>query len=105
MTTMINIPTEPRLAADAAVIFGRYGLTVADAMTKILRNVVATGTVPAEIKRERSLDLVIRRGNAAVARMQEQSVLNGNSEMTMDEIDAVIAEVRSERRRNVQNSD
>ena len=88
MATMINI--EPRLEADAAVIFGRYGLTVADAMTKILRNVVATGTVPAEIKRERSLDEAARQLKEAVAYLQEQSVRNGTSEMTLDEINAEI---------------
>ncbi|MCL1998473.1 MAG: hypothetical protein FWG65_06880 [Turicibacter sp.] len=40
----------------------------------------------------------LERFGDAMKSMQEKSVLNGNSKMTMDEIDAIIADCRRERR-------
>ena len=96
MATTISV--EPRLEADAARICGYYGLSVAEAVNEFFRNMVSNGALPFEIKRERMLDEAAKRLKANVAYMQEQSVLNGNSKMTLDEINGIIAEVRSEMR-------
>ncbi|MCL1998400.1 MAG: hypothetical protein FWG65_06510 [Turicibacter sp.] len=40
----------------------------------------------------------LERFGAAMKSMQEKSVLNGNSEMTLDEINAIIADCRREKR-------
>ncbi|MCL1998398.1 MAG: hypothetical protein FWG65_06500 [Turicibacter sp.] len=42
--------------------------------------------------------VIIAEAKAAVKSMQEQSVLNGNSEMTLDEINDIIADCRREMR-------
>ena len=47
---------------------------------------------------EKQRDAILARGMEAMREMQEISLANGNSEMTLDEINAIIAEVRKEMR-------
>lgn len=99
MATMLNI--EPRLEIDANNLCQKLGVTIADVFNAFLRNMVSTGALPTEVKRELTLDEVAQRLDDNITYLQQQSERNGNSEMTLDEINAIIYEVRNERRRNV----
>ena len=54
-----------------------------------------------KIKRDIDMQMQARKQFAeAIREMQKESVINGTDKMTMEEIDAIIAEVRKEKRGN-----
>jgi len=95
-TTNLNIRIDRDLKAQADDILGRMGLNLSTAVNVFVRQMVNERAIPFRIRlneeeiRERALE--------ALKDMQAQSVINGTSEMTMEEIDAEIAAYRREMR-------
>ncbi|GHU58762.1 hypothetical protein FACS1894133_4150 [Clostridia bacterium] len=93
----LNIAIETQLKADAELLCGKVGVSITDLVNEVFRKMVITGELPVKVKKPLSRAEVIQFGKEAAIRMREQSAKNGNSEMTMDEIDEIIAKSRRER--------
>jgi len=76
------------------------GLNATSAVNMFIRTVVRTRALPfivTDTVAEQDNRIVMAKMKDAILSMREQSVTNGNSDMTMDEINAVIAKYRQEK--------
>jgi DNA-damage-inducible protein J len=96
--TNISIRIDEDIKKDAETLFAKLGLTLSSATNVFYRQAVRTQGIPFPLvvtdnepskKTKTALKEAIR-----IA--QEQSVINGTDNMTMDEINAIIAEGRQE---------
>lgn len=81
------------------------GINMSAAVNMFIHAVVREQKIPFNIYSDR--EKILRQGKESLKRIQEESIKNGTSEMTMEEIDAEIALARKERRernRNAKNS-
>ena len=74
------------------------GMNVTTAINMFMRAVLRTRELPFVVTDAVTDKDVLFQAKAALKAMQEQSVINGNSEMTLDEINAEIALARKEMR-------
>ena len=80
-----------------------FGMSSNTAFNIFARTVIKKQRIPFEMESER--EAVIRRGWEAAERIRQQSVENGTSNMTLDEINEEIRKYREERRiKNNQNA-
>ena len=96
MTNVINI--EPRLVADAELIFGKWGLSVSEAVTMFFRKTVLTGEISADVVNELERKETLRQLREVAEEIRADAKRNGTSEMTLEEINFEITESRRERR-------
>ena len=73
-----------------------FGMSSNTAFNIFARTVIKKQRIPFEVESER--EAVIRRGWEAAERIRQQSVENGTSNMTLDEINEEIRKYREERR-------
>jgi len=95
-TTNLNIRIERDLKAQADMILGKMGMSLSTAVNVFVRQVVQERAIPFRI--HLSDDDVLLKAKEALKDMQAQSLINGTSEMTQDEINAEIAAYRKEKR-------
>ena len=91
---LIQVRVDSETKAAAATLFEALGMDISTAVRAFLKKAIAEGGMPFEMK----LDESTRRAMAAVKSMRETSDDNGNSEMTLDEINEEIAKARRERK-------
>ena len=95
----VFIPMETQVKSEAEKIFKKIGVSIEEIVKAVYHETVSAGELPFEVDEAFiEKDEVRRRGLEAIKSMQEESVRNGNSEMTMEEIDAEIEACRRERR-------
>lgn len=99
-TTSLNIKIDRNLKTQADVLFNKMGMTMTTAVNVFVRQAVQEQAIPFKIYVDEDI-IVLSNAKQALRDMQEQSVINGTSEMTMDEIDAEIAAYRQEKRGRV----
>lgn len=99
-TTNINIRMEKVLKEQAESLFSALGMNMTTAFNVFARQAVRQGKIPFEIaltadeqKRQARKEL-----GEVFKETQRQSVINGTDNITMDEINDIIAEVRQESR-------
>jgi DNA-damage-inducible protein J len=100
--TNVSIRVDEDVKKEAENLFATLGLTLSAATNVFYRQAVRTRGIPFYItaiekeppKRER--DAILARGKEAMREAQEQAIINGTSEMTLDEINEMIAECRQE---------
>ena len=97
MSSLIQVRVEDDLKKEATELFDEIGLDLSVAIRLFLRTCVKEGGIPFEMKAYR--EKVFEDGKRAIANMQRISEENGNCNMTLDEINAIIAEAREEMRR------
>ena len=95
--TSLNIKMDRDLKAKADALFGKMGMTLTTAVNVFVRQAVQEQAIPFRIYVDND-DAALSMAKEALKDMQAQSVINGTSEMTMDEIDAEIAAYRQEKR-------
>lgn len=88
----VNIDKETKVAASA--IFEPLGMDLSTAIKAFLEKAIAEGGMPFAIE----LDETTRQAMQAAQSMRETSEKNGNSTMTLDEINEEIAKARKERK-------
>ena len=91
---LIQVRVDAETKAAAATLFEALGMDISTAVRSFLKKAIAEGGMPFEMK----LDESTRKAMAAVKSMRETSEANGNSEMTLDEINDEIALARRERK-------
>ena len=90
--TNISIRIDEDLKRDAEAVFAKIGLTLSAATNVFYRQAVRTQSIPFHLSAaETDSQMQARRQfGEAIRAAQEQSVINGTSEMTLDEINDII---------------
>ena len=91
---VLQIRVEDELKNQAGAIYNELGMDLSTAVRMFLKRSVLVGGIPFDTKVDESTLKAIQ----AVRQMQEISKLNGNSEMTLDEINEEIRLARLERK-------
>ena len=103
-TTNINIRMDKALKEQAESILAEMGMNMTTAFNIFLRQTVRERAIPFQIALEKPNGgaqgkwLARKEFATLIGTIQEDSVKNGTDKMTMDEIDAIITEVRRESR-------
>jgi len=104
--TNISIRVDEDVKKDAETLFAKLGLTLSAATNVFYRQAVRTQGIPFPLvavdiePAKKSRDTIMARGLEALKEAQEQALLNGTSDMSLDEINKMIAELRQEYRRS-----
>jgi len=96
--TNISIRIDEDVKKEAEALFSEIGLTLSAATNVFFRQVIRTRGIPFPLtvaETDSKIQTRKKFGEAFKA-AQEQSVINGASEMTLDEINDIIAECRRE---------
>lgn len=91
---LIQVRVDAETKAAAAALFDALGMDLSTAIRSFLKKAISEGGMPFDMK----LDDTTREAIAAVKAMREISEANGNSKMTLDEINDEIREARKERK-------
>ena len=93
-TTTINVRVDETVKNNVEILFDLMGMNISTAVNVFFKQCLMEGALPFQprVKRFDTLDDVLRE-------TQTQAKINGSSEMTLDEINDVISEVRKESRR------
>ena len=92
---IVQFRVDDELKKQATEVFENLGIDLSTAMRMFLKKSVMCNGIPFLVFNEpKPRDP--SKGLAALKRMQEISEANGNSEMTLDEINKIIAEARRE---------
>lgn len=94
---IIQIRVDEQLKEDSSKVFENIGLDMSTAIRMFLIKSVEWGTIPFPLATNKQREDF----GKTVAEMQEISKNNGNDEMTLDEINEIIREVREERRKKM----
>ena len=97
-TINVTISVDRDTKRDAENLFTKLGLTLSTAANVFFRQAVMSQGIPFPIttasQNEDDGGFLLRE---ALRKTQEQAVINGTSELTLDEINEIIAEVRHDK--------
>jgi len=94
--TNISIRIDEDIKKEAEALFARLGLTLSAATNVFYRQAVRTQSIPfplTAVEADHKMQARKEFGQAVKA-IQEQSLINGTSEMSLEEINGIIAECR-----------
>ena len=94
MANTLQVRIDDDLKTQATMVYDQLGIDLSTAVRMFLKKSVAVNGIPFEVRNDSSRD----RAMAALNECREISESNGNSEMTLDEINAEIAAYRRERK-------
>lgn len=97
-TNVLQVQVEDSLKDQATAVYEGLGIDLSAAVRIFLKQSVIENGPPSDLTAYFRRELVIQKGLKAIERMQDESERNGNSNMTLDEINAEIAASRAERR-------
>lgn len=92
---VLQIRVDDELKKQASIIFDELGLDLSTAIRMFLKKAVIERGLPFDTK----IDETTLKGIIAIEQMRAISEANGNSEMTLDEINEEIRLAREERKR------
>jgi len=103
--TNVSIRIDEDVKKDAETLFAKLGLTLSAATNVFYRQAVRTQGIPFPLVAvdieppKESREAILTRGLEALKEAQAQAVFNGTSDMSLDEINEMVAEVRREYRK------
>ena len=92
--TMLQIRVEEDLKTQATLLFNELGLDLSTAIRLFLKKSLQVGGIPFDIR----LSENAQKAMTAIEGMRAKSEANGNSNMTLDEINEEIKMARKERK-------
>ena len=92
---LIQIRVDSETKAAAIALFDALGMDLSIAIRSFLKKAIAEGGMPFDVK----LDESTLKAMAAVRSMRETSEANGNSKMTLDQINEEIKKARKNRQK------
>ena len=95
MSTMLQVRIDDDLKTQAALVYDQLGMDLSTAVRIFLKKSVAVNGIPFEVKNDSSTN----RAMAAINNMRRTAKKNGLSDMSLDEIDNIIANTRTARKR------
>ena len=101
-TTNLSIRIDRALKEEADQVFNALGMNLTTAITVFVRQAVRQKKIPFEIAlypESEGNGNIMKNAKAATERIWQSSVRNGTDKLTMEEIDAEIADVRSARKK------
>lgn len=90
MGSLLQIRIDEDLKNQATALYESMGIDLSTAVRMFLKKSVAVQGVPFELRNEQKK----AEARAAIKEMNDISKANGNSEMSLDEINEIIAETR-----------
>lgn len=103
--TNISIRIDEDVKRDAENLFAKLGLTLSAATNVFYRQAVRTQGIPFPLtlveSQNETREAILAKGLAAMKASQTQALINGTSEMTIDEINAEISEYRNEKKNSI----
>lgn len=90
MGTMLQIRIDEDLKNQATAVYESLGIDLSTAVRMFLKKSVAVNGVPFELRNEQKKAEI----RAAIKEMNDISKANGNSEMSLEEINEIITETR-----------
>ena len=93
----LNIKIDRNLKSQADMLFNAMGMTLTTAVNVFVRQAVQEQAIPFTIRLD-SDKLVAQRAKEALKEAQEQAIINGTADMTIDDIDNEIQAYRQENR-------
>ena len=93
MATVLQVRLDDDLKAQATMVYEQLGIDLSTAVRMFLKKSIAVNGVPFELKNSSS-----DRAMAAADSMRATAAANGIDEMSLDEINDIIAKTRAERR-------
>jgi len=100
-TTNLSIRIDRDLKEEADQVFSSLGMNLTTAITVFVRQAVRQKKIPFEIAlypENDSKSIIMRDAMAASERIWQNSVRNGTDKLTLEEINAEIAEARAARK-------
>lgn len=91
MNTMLQIRVDEDLKNQAIAVYENLGMDISTAVRLFLKKSIAVNGIPFDLRNEQRKAEV----RTAIKEMNDISKENGNSEMTLDEINEIIAETRN----------
>ena len=100
MLSVVNVTVrmDETVKKEAEQVFNALGLNMSTAFNVFARAVARQRKIPFELSLMEDDRDIISRAKNALKTMQDQSIINGTSEMSMEEIDIEIAKARKEKR-------
>lgn len=95
MNSVLQIRIDDELKAQATAVYDQLGLDLSSAIRMFLKKSVVVNGIPFDTRNDSSKDKAI----AAANRMRQASEDNNNSEMTLEDINKIIAKTRKDKRR------
>jgi len=92
--TNVSIRIDENTKREAEALFSKLGLTLSAATTVFYRQAVRTQGIPFPLTMIDTKDMALSKGFEAMKEAQEQAIINGTSEMSLDEINNIIQESR-----------
>ena len=90
---LIQVRVDAETKKAASELFNALGMDISTAIRSFLKKAIAEGGMPFDMRLDEDTLAAI----ASVERMRRRSLENGNSEMTLDEINEEILKTRKER--------
>ena len=97
LMALLQIRVDDELKKQASLIFNEIGIDLSTAVRMFLKRSVQEGGLPFGTK----IDLDRINAIIAIEEMRETSMKNGNSEMTLEEINEEIKAARKEKKKKV----
>ena len=101
-TTNLSIRMDRELKDEADQIFNSLGMNLTTAITVFVRQAVRQKKIPFEIAlypEDERKNALMREAMSASNRIWQNSARNGTDKLTLEQIDAEIAEARAERKK------
>ena len=92
--TNISIRIDEDTKREAEALFSKLGLSLSAATTVFYRQAVRTQGIPFPLTMVDANDADLLKGFEAMKEAQEQAIIDGTSEMSLDEINNMIQESR-----------
>ena len=90
MNDMLEVRIDDDLKNQATMVYEELGIDLSTAIRMFLKKSVAVNGIPFDTKNDSSIDKAM----AAINAMRQTSADNGNDELSLDEINEIIDEVR-----------
>ena len=88
-TTTVNVRVDEAVKRNVEVLFDSMGMNISTAVNMFFKQCLIEEALPFQPKIKRTVSL-----KEALREAQEQAILNGTANMTLDEINRAIAECR-----------
>ena len=100
-TTTVNFRVDEETKRNVEELLDSMGITVSGAINMFFKQILLEKALPFQpraVEQKKSREAILERGREALREAQEQAKVNGTSDMTLDEINEIIAEVRQDMR-------
>ena len=97
-TATINVRVDENIKREAEIMLDKLGMNISVLVNMTLRQLIMDEALPFLPKYKLNENMKARKAFVkAIENAQEESLINGNSEMTLEEINTMISEVRQEK--------